>query len=475
MLTPIRVRGKNKRTKQAKIQHSNSTSSRNPSSFVPPRKGRPRKSLRNQSSVGFKRPGVTSPVSFPSRTGPRTSTLSHLEQLPVEILQTILLYSLNLGLPQASPYLGRALASDHVRTELVLRTFDLVTEESDSKERGSLQSALLRQKWMTWSFLRKCHQPRLGRCAAVKLRELVLKYMPQIQESKVAEMELACANSSYFDDELQRWSLGPGTSVFHGRATRDDGEESDHFWMIENGLYFTASFMPWSAFFITVRKFSGAGHEHPWVTTVQESCNLELYSSSLTIPEKLLHGPWTQEKGNFLMDLFRVSAKIDWINSTSGEVASKGLEDAIREDNVHAVRALVFADSTAMRRPDRFGSFIPQEQTCQTRLDLQGPWLCSSSIFWSSRSTVGVVPTTEHLRIAVVEMNCNPHIIWALVDCAQRWAIDCDDPEIVQWALADKAKSHVPSPPLSVTKGEYLLRVLENCRKKQKVRELSVD
>ena len=469
MLTPIRVRGKNKRTKQAKKQHSNSTSSRNPPSLVPPRKGRPRKSLRNQSIVGAKRPRANSPVSFPNTTTTGASTLSRLEQLPVEILQKILLFSLNLGLPQASPHLGRALASDHVRTELVLRTFDLVTEELDSKERGSLQSALLRQKWLTWTLLRKCYEPRLGRCAAAKLREFAFKYMPHIQKARVAEMELACANSFNFDNGLHCWSLGPGTSVFYG------GKEKEYSLKIENRLHLSLSFNSWWAFSAMVTKPSEANRKDARMDKATwETYRPGIYSSNLVIPEKLLRGPWTQEKGNFLMDLLRASARIDWINSTSGEVASKGLEDAIREDNLHAVRALVFTDDLAMieaESPDGFSPFGGEKQTCPTHFDLQGPWLCSTTTFWNVRSTVGVVPTTEHLRIAVVEMNCNPQIIWALVGCADKWAIDCDDPEIVQWALADKAKDYLPSPPLSVTKGEYLLRVLENSWRRRELRD----
>ena len=264
--------------------------------------------------------------------------------------------------------------------------------------------------------------------------------------------------------------------MFCNDATIEGDVKNMYSWEFEDGPEFMLGFSSWSAFFIMViRSVEGHREDARLPATTRGVHYFRTCSSNLVIPEKLLHGPWTQEKGNFLMDLLCVYANIDWINSTSGEVASKGLEDAIREDNLHAARALIFTDEGPRNQPhsisDIFQPFATEKQTCPTSFDPQGPWLCSSASFWGTRSTVGVVPTTEHLRIAVFEMHCNPYVVWAMLYSAQKWAIDWDDPAIIQWALADKAKDYVPSPPLSVTKGEYLLRVLESCREVQKGRQ----
>lgn len=60
----------------------------------------------------------------PQRPGTRHGhTLSFLESLPTEILQTIFLYCLNLDLPRASPLLGAKLSNEHIYLQSVLLVF----------------------------------------------------------------------------------------------------------------------------------------------------------------------------------------------------------------------------------------------------------------------------------------------------------------------------------------------------------------
>lgn len=58
------------------------------------------------------------------------------------------------------------------------------------------------------------------------------------------------------------------------------------------------------------------------------------------IPEKLLHGPWTEGKASLLYVLVAFSGSIDWISSTAGETAKEGLEEAVRAGSELAVAAL---------------------------------------------------------------------------------------------------------------------------------------
>lgn len=49
--------------------------------------------------------------------------LTHIESLPVELIQKIFLLSLNVNLPRASPYLAAALSNEGVYKVLILLAF----------------------------------------------------------------------------------------------------------------------------------------------------------------------------------------------------------------------------------------------------------------------------------------------------------------------------------------------------------------
>jgi hypothetical protein len=64
------------------------------------------------------------------------------------------------------------------------------------------------------------------------------------------------------------------------------------------------------------------------------------FARGFSIPEKLLHGPWTEDKASLLYILVSLNGEIDWEGSMSGEMAKTGVREAIREGNEHAVAAL---------------------------------------------------------------------------------------------------------------------------------------
>jgi hypothetical protein len=101
---------------------------------------------------------------------PKRKALSRLESLPVELIEKIFLYSLNVNLPRASPSLAATVSSERIYRALILRAFwndvpgstvsgpeaaiarilrplDYVPLTFD--ERASLQSTIIRCKWCT--------------------------------------------------------------------------------------------------------------------------------------------------------------------------------------------------------------------------------------------------------------------------------------------------------------------------------------
>ncbi|CAO2651192.1 Nn.00g094890.m01.CDS01 [Neocucurbitaria sp. VM-36] len=64
------------------------------------------------------------------------------------------------------------------------------------------------------------------------------------------------------------------------------------------------------------------------------------FAEGFHIPEKLLHGPFTNDKASLLYVLVSLNGEIDWTGSMAGEAAKTGIKDAIKETNEHAVAAL---------------------------------------------------------------------------------------------------------------------------------------
>ena len=98
--------------------------------------------------------------------------LSRLESLPIELLEEIFWFCLNLSLPRASRHLGAALSSRRLKEDLVLRVFPVTgydtcnlhyidririkSQHTNFSEAGPLQSDILNCRWMTWDLLRSC-------------------------------------------------------------------------------------------------------------------------------------------------------------------------------------------------------------------------------------------------------------------------------------------------------------------------------
>ena len=128
------------------------------------------------------------------------------------------------------------------------------------------------------------------------------------------------------------------------------------------------------------------------------------FAEGFQIPEKLLHGPWADDKARLLYVLVSITGEIDWHNSMAGETAKEGLRQAIKEQNEHAVAAL--------------------------------------SVLVGIQKEV----STETLRYAVIMCGCDFNIIRHLLFNAQilaskmtREVLNFHDPQI--WAWADEERN----------------------------------
>ncbi|KAF2639396.1 hypothetical protein P280DRAFT_470764 [Massarina eburnea CBS 473.64] len=123
------------------------------------------------------------------------------------------------------------------------------------------------------------------------------------------------------------------------------------------------------------------------------------------IPEKLLHGPWTEGKASLLYVLVSLNGEIDWEHTMSGETAKEGLKEAIHERNEHAVAAL------------------------------------------SVLLGVSQAIDTSMLRYAVIDCGCNLNIVRHILFNAQilqeantKDIINFHDPKLWQWADSHEGK-----------------------------------
>ena len=367
-------------------------------------------------------------ASRPVRVVDAVGSASPLEKLPAELLEIIFLHSLNVSLPQSSLWIGRKLASHHVKSQLVYSVLsspstttypcDVATVFPTRKEQAEAQSAILRLRWLTLPFLRDLIPEFL---IGTLVRELTARDIPWNGEIPVASPSFersirqhVLKNKSLNPANAQippvyretNWIVDPALSKRLLETGNNGGEHED--WYGSDG---------WASWKIIVNHVHvGVGFEDGLVTLVHRNlctvynkwkifCGIE----GCRIPDKLLHGPWSDERCEFLELLLRGGASVDWVGSTSGEVANDGLLQALDERNAWAVGILLLGRHPRTRNLDHFYRYIPA---------LNG---------------VGVTATTEHLRIAVLQRGCPKDVVTLLME-ASKSTIDPSDPVVNQWA-----------------------------------------
>ena len=310
---------------------------------------------------------------------------------------------------------------------------------------SSLQSALLRLKWMTVELFKECIETFILRTAAREFGALLIKHgvgepMPTAAEyRKLLEDRTA---SPRFDI----WSLAPSPGYLKMERKVRDGR-------------LLALRVSRQLLAVQINICGDLPDGTPSITDLPREedilfCQVPC-SEGVHLQSRLLHGPWTNERCEFLELLLGMGYSIDWLNSTQGEVAEKGLEDAIREGNLRALGLLV-----ATVRPPGFEIEGERENSKNT---------VGEDAFEYGRTVhevegreyvhvwrdyvvhVGVLPRTSHLRLAVIECDCPPDTVYHLLG-ADTSCIDLEDRMLVGWAIEKRKQKDC--------RGKWLLKLL---------------
>ena len=421
--TPIKIRGKRA---SARTLHSTHNSD--------PKGKRPLSPTSRTSPLGAKLPRQN-PTTLQQIACPRF--LSYLERLPVELLETILFYSLNPSLLQTSITISQKLDSTHVKSQLVLRilsspnSFEYPCAVSDVfptlQEQAKAQSAILRLPWMTLPFFRQLIPDYIVHTIIRELGARGIRWMGhgpmvtkksepvirQYLEDNAARFDHTGRNQiglpAYWETEWleipSKREIVLGIGLREGLVTlRERTDTYKDNWYREFGIaYEGPRFSRW-------RVFGGV-----------EGCQ---------IPKKLLRGPWTDEKCELLELAIRGNGEVDRVNSTSGEVAEQGFWAAIEEHNARAVSALVARIGPRGRPWDAERTLYPTEPTGATDKNF------SAYQDDPIRKGVGIVPRQEHLR-KILEQGCPEEVLTAIFMAAEV-SFDLTTLDIQLWVLHGK-------------------------------------
>ncbi|KAI4116459.1 MAG: hypothetical protein LQ338_007711 [Usnochroma carphineum] len=243
-------------------------------------------------------------------------SLSRLESLPTELLESIFLYSQDVSLPRASLALGKALSSRHVKHKLLRSLLtDVDVEEAPIFSEGAsgiakLQSKLLKCRWLDLASFKRA---------------------------------LAATFTSVVED-----LVGKPRAGFQIFPLPIEPDTDDPLLMMSSvsqlvkyvlGLPLNHEPIPWSI----------DGPETTLTVTVTHT-NVYILEPDLFLPfavrggcempTRLLHGPWTAEKMEFLEIMMTGGAVLDPESSNNQEVADQSLREAIIQGNLSIVRIL---------------------------------------------------------------------------------------------------------------------------------------
>lgn len=321
-----------------------------------------------------------------------------LELLPVELLEQIFLYGTNLELPLVCRRFYYALTSSLLRVRMLLqiwqaesnltdnlmslvdndnsipvdiswshRVFEKeVTERlarysvSDKKELAAVHSAILRQPWVTYDLVRHCQWIHLRNFVRRECSTF-LKDTPAVEkQEKLAVLEARLrsnlswgSSSPYFIRQMWRYQPAltavytPGECVPAYETGRSDGSVFRCFFPAMRGLNTVCIVSVSERLHVDDEKCDGT--LSPFTRQLKISA-FPCLAETTEVPSRLVRGPWTQSKGNFLDLVIRavfkpikVQKKRPGNNSIRLQHfadASDGLLEAIREHNLLAVTYL---------------------------------------------------------------------------------------------------------------------------------------
>ena len=449
-MTPIKVRGKRSSVPRDSSKHS-VDSLLNPY----PRDKRPISPASGCSTPAAKLPRHTDTCG--ENEGRHARFAAPLEQLPTELLENIFLHHLNISLPQASPIIGNKLASKHMKTQLVLRVCSARTLKTYPSEQAALfpamtdhaeaQSAILRMKWMTLPFLRQLIPDYITKTL---VRELSERQLQWLGEGPLVTWETESTIRQYLEE----------TSVRLTKKNLDDPPVFAYVsWRIENPPRFIRISFSLHDGIVTIEERLIYGlddcAQHVRLSSAERyQWRIFCGINGCRVPDKLLHGPWTADKCDFLEMLLRGNAMVDWVDSISGETAGKGLMQALREGNARATRLL--ATRAGPGNPQGLWGF-PYSGSGSEYQELDPgsePRVDLFQAYTFDARGAGVVPQTEHLRTAVLEAGCQREIVEILL-MAEDTNIDLEDPAVLNWAVEKRSQGD---------DGSWLLSMLDSWR-----------
>ena len=396
-MTPIKVRGRkstNARDSLASLLNSSSESKRpaSPALLLPTSAKKARQATKILSSIAD-----------------NSIHTSPLEDLPTELLENIFFHCLNVCLPQASLTIGRKLASYHVKSQLTYKVLSSISSTDypcaltaifpTLREQGETQSAILRLKWMTLSFLKSLIPEYLVKTLVSELGARKIRWMGS---GAVVSTDCQSLIRQYLEDNTYRlnetawrglpaywelkWPLAYDISNSGSTSRRSKGDTD--FETIHVGIGLLDGLITLGV----PCKYTSDGYPEEnkisfsrWrILDGVEGCK---------IPEKLLHGPWTEEKCEFLEIAIRGNASVDWIGTTSGEIAKEGFRQALEERNARAVRALLVRVGSSAPL-DSFHTVFYASEDARAKNHLETSAYTDVPV----HEGVGIVPTAEQAR-----------------------------------------------------------------------------
>ena len=363
--------------------------------------------------------------------------MAPLERLPTEVLEDIFLYHLNISLPQASPIIGNKLASKHVKTQVVLRVCSAGRRNAYPCDHAALfpsmsdhaeaQSAILRMRWMTLTFIRQLIPDYITKTLVRELNERGLQWLGK---GPVVTKETESTIRQYIE----------GSSYNSFTETRYDSPTFGTLsWRIENPPRIIRLSFGLHDGLVTIeeRRIHGLENSAQHLESLsaeRDQWRIFCGINGCKVPGKLLHGPWTIEKCGFLGMLTRGNATVDWVGTTDGELAEKGLMQALREGNANATRLLVTRAGPG-EPLGRWGLPCSHGSSCIEKVN-SGPWP-REDVFQADAfhlRGVGVIPQTKHLRTAVLGAGCQEDVVETLL-MAEDTNIDSEDQVVLNWAV----------------------------------------
>jgi len=338
-------------------------------------------------------------------------SLSFLERLPTELLEEIFLRCLNISLPRSSPILGQKLASNRTKSRLVLTACSAGTPGQRSgkttehilespEELAETQSQILSLRWMDLSFFQRLVPEYMIEVLVRELSSRKLHWLgTDMTVTRGSEPIVRKYITAMFPPDKKE--LNPYHEV-HWEEADPKRRIVLSLGLIDGliGLYIIhADNTPDACRGETLKR----RHNNKW--------RILLLTDGCRIPNKLLHGPWDDQKCEFLDIVIRSNASIDWDHTTSGEIAHEGFMEALRTRNARAVRSLLVRKYTEAVPGERKDFFFEQEFAC---------------------SNIGIVPETRHLRYAVMQLDCDRAIVEALFTTPES-KISPRDKEMWDW------------------------------------------